>query len=154
MRHLAAAALLASLTACSAAPDRLGVGYSRGGMDFGGTPDAWGGFSSDLEAYSVWVEWDLHKPVALEVRALRNDMRVRQHEATVEEEEERDRADLIAEAAEAAREDGPEAGSWDWLNDYVEVWALILAGVVGLLGVLWRVGVWVGAREAKEAAGK
>lgn len=147
MRFLAAATLLGLLVACSAAPDRMGLGYSRGSMDFGGTPDAWGGFDSDLDAYSIWFEWDLHKPVTLEVRALRNDMRLRHHEATVEDEEEKEKAELIAEAAERAREIPEVEGRWDWLFNNIEVWVMVLAG---LAGILWKVGVWVGHKDAQE----
>lgn len=153
MRYLAAAALLASLTACSAAPDRMGIGYSRGGMAFGGTPDAWGGFEADLDAYSLWFEWDLHRPVSDEVRALRDDMRRRHHEMTVAEEAEADRAAIIREAAERAQAEPipDDPGRWDWLFDNVEVWVMVLAGI---LGILWRVGVWVGRAEAEKETTK
>jgi len=142
-----AALLTVFLTvSCGAAPDRFGVGYSRGGMNFGGTPDAWGGFDGDLDSVSVWVEWDLHKPVTLELRALRNDMRQRAHQATVEEEEKKEKADLIREAKEEAVEEA-EAGRWDWLYENLEVWMAILSAA--FLSTL-AIGKWMGSREKKE----
>lgn len=132
---------------CGAAPDEMTLYYGRGDMDFDGTPDVWSDFGADTESVGISFTWYLHKPVVHEVRGLRNDMRVRAHEATVEEEEEKEKAELIAEAAEQAKSIPDEEGRWDWLYDNVEVWVMVLAG---LLGILWRVGVWVGKREAQE----
>lgn len=145
MKYLATAALLCSLTACGAAPDRFGItgGHSWGSFD--GTPGAWDDFGMDSDYVEVTFEWDLHTPVSQEVRALRNDMRARAHESSVEEEAEKEKAELIAEAAAKAKEEVAPAGQWDWLYDNVEVWVMLL---VGIFGLLWRVGVYFGRLDS------
>lgn len=148
-RSLAAAALLCSLAGCALEPSGYTLGVGHGDSGFSGGRGATDGLEMDTTFVYVEVHWDAHKPVSHEVRALRNDMRARHHEASVEEEAERDRAELIEEAAAAAAsvETPEDRGGYDWIYENVEVWAFLL---VGILGVLWRVGVWVGKREQQE----
>ena len=134
---------------CGVAPDEFYVEYERGSMEFSGQAPAWSGFDGDTtEAYAIGFTWYLHRPVADELRALRNDMRVRAHEATVEEEAEKEKAEPIAEAAAKAREIPAEEppGRWDWLFANLEVWVAVLAGV---LTTAFGIGKWVERQNTK-----
>lgn len=119
----------------------MGLSYSKGDTDFGDPSFATGGFSSDTQTYGIYFEWDFHAPVSHEIRGLRNDERLRHHEATVEQEAEKEQAELVADAEEKAH-----AGRFDWLKDDLEIWFAVL---IGVLGAAYGVGRWIESIKQK-----
>jgi len=148
-------AALALLVSCGAMPDEMSVGAGRGFTGFSGAPDAWDDLGMDTDSVHIEFTWYLHTPTSHEIRGLRNDMRRRAHEESVEREAEEDREALVAEVAAATAEPEPappppSPTPWGWLFENLEVAVWVLGAI---LSAAFAAGKWMARKKPEEKSG-